>query len=220
MTATKPVANNTETIEDQTPVVDVDVVSSDTTPEPEAPAEGEDPTTPKPEAPAKGEGSAATKQPAVALFCDSLNKLLSADKSKRSSMVEKLNTVECSQILHAYSVPAVKDTIVKRIGESESACLLDAIATKVQIWAYETNNTCRAESLDKDATGHGLYAAQAPMGGIGFEVGIVERKDEDGLTETNRTAFGMYFRGSTYKAHAFTEEQQRKGKELADLLMS
>jgi hypothetical protein len=38
MTATKSVANNTETMEDQTPVVDVDVVSSDTTPEPTAPA--------------------------------------------------------------------------------------------------------------------------------------------------------------------------------------
>jgi hypothetical protein len=47
MTATKPVANNTETIEDQTPVVDVDVVSSDSTTKPEAPAKSEDPTTPE-----------------------------------------------------------------------------------------------------------------------------------------------------------------------------
>jgi hypothetical protein len=42
-------ANNTKTIKDQTPVVDVDVVSSDTNPEAEAPAKDEDTTTAKPD---------------------------------------------------------------------------------------------------------------------------------------------------------------------------
>jgi hypothetical protein len=221
MTATKSSANNTETIKDQTPVVDVDVVSSDSTTEPEAPAKGEGDAEPKTDAPADSKnGGSALEETNAPLICKALDKVINADKNKRSSVIEKLNTIECSEILHAYSVPAVKDAIVKRIGESESASLLDAVAVKVQVWAYEVNNSCRVESLDKDATGHGIYAAQAPMGGIGFEVGIVERKDDDGKTETNRSAFGMYFRGSTYEAHSFTEEQQRKGKELADLLMS
>ena len=214
MTANTGTANNTEnteTIKDETPELKAPA---------EAPATGEGLTTPEPEAPAAGKDNAATKQPAAHQFSDSLNKLLSADKSKRSSMIEKLGTIECSQILCAYGVPAVKEAIVKRIGKSESESLLDAVAIKVQIWAYEINNACRVETLDKDATGHGLYAAQAPMGGIGFEVGFVERKDDDDTNETNRSAFGVYFRGSTYEAHAFTEEQQRKGKELADMLMS
>ncbi|MCE2835936.1 MAG: hypothetical protein LW834_21795, partial [Cyanobium sp. 49614_E6] len=50
MTATNTKANDTKTTDDQTPVVDVDVVSSDTNPETEAPAKDE--ATPDP-APSK-----------------------------------------------------------------------------------------------------------------------------------------------------------------------
>jgi hypothetical protein len=72
MTATKTVANNTEnteTIKDA-PVVDAQVVSSDTTPEPEAPAEGEDNNTTKPEAPADGKDSAAVSKDQQTLLDD------------------------------------------------------------------------------------------------------------------------------------------------------
>jgi hypothetical protein len=190
------------------------VVSSDSTTEPEAPAKGEGDA--EPEAPAKGEGDAEPKTDApadsktaqlptatefaamlqISEALNSIRELKGLSDSDAAKQIDKMKLGEALTVAHLVLSPTMRGTLKAQLGDTTSAHLIHTVCTKVQLATYEADDTARRQSLKDDEDGHGLYVQQAPLGGLGCEIGMVERNTDDGKATTTRAAVGAYIRSS------------------------
>ena len=201
MTAnTSTVANNTENTEtiNDTPVVDAQVVSSDTTPEPQAPAEGEDTTT------------ETTAVMATAVFdADAIVRKAAEDgKADRGAFTLAISKVACqsnhslpelSELLEAFTALESSGDLAQITGLSGEDLKITGkvarhyLAGSISRSLDEQYNALRVELCD-DSNGHGLYLEAGPLGHAGLGLGVVSKETKDGKTTVKRTGAGVYLR--------------------------
>jgi hypothetical protein len=198
MTATTTVANNTETLEDKTTMVDVDVISSDTTPEPEAPADGKDTTT------------ETTAVLATAVFdADAILRKVAKDgKADRNAFAMAISKVACqsnhslselSELLETLSALDSSGDLAQITGFSGDDLKITNkvarhyLAGSISRSLDEQHNALRVD-LCEDNNGHGLYLEAGPLGHAGLGLGIVSKETKNGKTTVKRTGAGVYFR--------------------------
>jgi hypothetical protein len=191
MTANTSTANNTEnteTLNSESPAIDVNVVSDNNTSQSEAPANKV--TTELPNA----TEFAAMLQISEAL--NSIRKLKGMSDSDAAKQIDKMKLGEALTVAHLVLSPTMRGTLKAQLGDTTSAYLIHTVCTKVQLATYEADDTARLQTLGNEDDGHGLYIQQAPLGGLGCEFGFVKRDTDDGKANTNRAAVGAYIRSS------------------------
>lgn len=125
-----------------------------------------------------------------------LHELKSASDKERTTRLEKLNNTESMALSMLFMQLPVQEELRKQFGETFANLLINRVLTAVQNMLHEQNTCFRAETLRKDEDGIGLFVQQAPLNAFGAEIGVVERKSDDGKTTVTRQAAGAYLRTS------------------------
>jgi len=140
-------------------------------------------------------------------------------ESEATKRIDKMNAAEALSLSHIILSADLRKVLKTKLGETTAKHLIHTICTKVQLATYEADDTARVQSLAAGDEGWGVYAQQAPLGGLGAEIGFVHQEKKDGKFTTQRGAAGFYLRAADEtRPEAHTDKCDEASKALAALL--
>ncbi len=182
MTATT-VANNTEIITNETPAVDVELISSDTADTTLVTATVFDADAILRKAAEDGKGDRNAFGMALAkVACQSNHSL-----PELSELLEAFSALESSGDLA--QITGFSGDDLKIAGKVARHYLAGSISRSLD----EQYNALRVDLCD-ESNGHGLYLEAGPLGHAGLGLGVVSKETKDGKTTVKRTGAGVYLR--------------------------
>jgi hypothetical protein len=148
-----------------------------------------------------------------------VTELKGLSETEATKRIDKMSAAEALSLTHLILSADLRKVLKTKLGETTAKHLIHTICTKVQLATYEADDTTRVQSLGAGDEGWGVYAQQAPLGGLGAEIGFVHQEKKDGKFTTQRGAAGFYLRAADEtRPEAHTDKCDEASKALAALL--